>query len=102
MSTLLSLTYTSHAADKMSEKEILNLMEECHRNNEQRGISGLLLFDGKRTFIQALEGESSCVEELYEVIKKDPRHTDIVSLGRREIDEREFPYWRMGSTFRPS
>lgn len=96
MSALLSLIYTSHAVDSMSREDILNLLDECERNNARHGISGLLLYDGKRTFIQVLEGDVDSVERLYEHIKKDPRHTRITNLGRREIHGREFPDWKMG------
>lgn len=92
----LSLIYTSHAVDSMQQDEIIHLLEVCERNNSQNGISGMLLFDGKRTFIQVLEGETHTVENLYEKIKVDPRHTNVTSLGRRGIPKREFADWRMG------
>ena len=54
----------------------------------------LLFHEG--SFIQALEGEKSVVERLYEKIGQDKRHTETRVLFRGEIDERHFETWSMG------
>jgi|TARA_B110000881_G_C18461601_1_gene456502 hypothetical protein len=60
------------------------------------GVSGLLLYDGYGTFLQAIEGDSDILKSLYEKIKNDKRHTRVNLLGETEITKRSFPDWRMG------
>ena len=46
--------------------------------------------------MQVIEGRRSDVMELYERIRKDPRHTRVETLFEDEIEEREFSDWQMG------
>ena len=64
------------------------------RNNPARGITGLLLFNG-RNFLQLLEGEECEVAALMETITADPRHSGVSVLDRRSIAARACPDWAM-------
>lgn len=75
---------------------MVELLSKARQNNEQLGVTGLLLYDGVGTFIQALEGDKDKVENLFSHIKKDRRHKRINTLGIREIGERTFGNWCMG------
>jgi hypothetical protein len=55
----------------------------------------MLLYDDG-SFLQVLEGPRQAVETLFEKIKADRRHEQIVLLSSREIEEREFSDWQMG------
>jgi len=92
---LIQLVYVSSATAPMSKTDLLALLNRTRVKNEQAEITGMLLFkDG--SFMQALEGRKSVVIPLYEnKIKRDPRHTGIITLFQAEIAEREFPNWSM-------
>lgn len=92
---MLQLTYISSArpGDPVDVEAILRV---SRRNNAAGGITGLLLYDGRR-FLQALEGEAAAVESAFDRIRADPRHRAVVILSRREVVVREFGEWAMAS-----
>lgn len=57
-------------------------------------VTGLLILDDG-TFIQLLEGDADHVHQIYDSIKKDDRHFNVVTLYKGESDRRYFPDWRM-------
>lgn len=93
---MIELTYLSHATKSFSEAELFSLLQQARSNNGKRDVTGVLLFDGDSMFIQVLEGPEERVDALFEIIKKDPRHSDIYQLGRRDVDKRTFNNWEMG------
>ena len=92
---MIQLSYLSAARDPMSAEDLLALLEQCLANNPRRGITGLLLY-GNGTFLQALEGEETVIDTLYEAIERDPRHKSIKFLYRKAIERRQYPDWGMG------
>jgi hypothetical protein len=73
----------------------VSLLDQSREKNTRLGITGLLLYkDG--AFMQVLEGEDLCVENLYSTIEKDPRHRACTLLRWEVIKERCFPAWSMG------
>ena len=92
---MLSLVYASSAVKLFSEAELVEILKQSRENNLEADITGMLLYkDGN--FIQALEGPDGAVEAVYESIKKDPRHRNIILLGKDPIKERQFSDWSMG------
>lgn len=85
--------YISTAPD-LGRDEVDAILDSSSRNNPERGITGLLLYNG-RNFLQLLEGEESTLVSLMTRIAHDPRHSGISMLGRKEIDERTCPDWAM-------
>ena len=47
-------------------------------------------------FIQALEGEESVVNQLFDAIRKDSRHDKVSLIYKKPITERHFANWTMG------
>jgi hypothetical protein len=92
---MIQLIYTSAAREPFSTDALRQLLVATRGRNAKSGITGLLLYD-RGSFIQALEGEASKVDETFERIKRDPRHHRITVLGRRPLDAREFSEWSMG------
>ncbi|MGR8933577.1 MAG: phosphate-starvation-inducible PsiE family protein [Gammaproteobacteria bacterium] len=92
---MIRLLYISSATKPMSDAELLALLEECRRNNNKEGITGMLLYCGE-SFIQVLEGKEQDIETLFKTIKKDPRHSNVTVLEKKHITERKFPEWSMG------
>ncbi len=81
-------------APTLPREEVDDILDTSARNNPARGITGLLLFNG-RNFLQLLEGEEGEVSALMERINGDPRHSGVSVLDRRAIDTRTCPDWAM-------
>jgi hypothetical protein len=92
---MLSITYLSQQSAAMSADEVLTLMNQCHRNNPGRDLTGMLLH-GNGTFLQVLEGEDAIVDALIDTISRDPRHTDMRIVRREPITTRQYADWSMG------
>ena len=92
---MIRVTYLSQEALPLSSDAVLGLLTQCHRNNTDRGLTGMLLF-GNGTFLQTLEGEAEVVDGLMEKISRDPRHTGMKVLRRETITERLYSHWSMG------
>ncbi len=95
MEELIHIVYASFSDKNLSEKELNKLLKDIRIKNKKQNVTGLLLYnDG--AFIQVIEGESDIIHNLYKIIKKDKRHTNIVKLLDEPISERAFPDWSMG------
>lgn len=85
-------------APQLSRDEIDAILEASARNNPERGITGLLLYNG-RNFVQLLEGEESDLVGLMMRIGNDPRHTGVSVLDHKTIEQRACPGWAMKRVF---
>lgn len=92
---MLSIVYASSAVRLFNRAELIELLEASHQANREHGITGMLLYRGGN-FIQVIEGENEAVIQLYENIKADPRHNNIILLSQDPILERQFADWSMG------
>jgi class 3 adenylate cyclase len=89
------ITYISRISQPLSAKEIETIKINSSQNNMQINITGLLVYFEK-LFFQIIEGDDKEVDQLYQKIKKDPRHSDILRLKTEDgINERLFPSWSM-------
>jgi hypothetical protein len=89
------LIYVSIATDRFAQKDLVDLLTISRRNNTAGGITGLLLYkEGK--FMQLLEGEKKAVNRLFEKIKSDPRHGNVITLLSGEQEGRGFADFSMG------
>lgn len=95
MSNLYRLVYTSFRNPECNDHEIKKILESCKKNNPGRNVTGVLIHSDSR-FIQYIEGAENDVEDLFELIKKDSRHTAISRRNFEAIDKRVFPSWEMG------
>jgi hypothetical protein len=76
------------------EAEIRKILASARRHNACHGVTGALLFsDG--CFAQVLEGELDAVEQIFETIQCDPRHSDVTVLHVHEVPDRSFADWSM-------
>lgn len=92
---MISLTYISSASRELSRSDIDELLATSRRHNAAVGLTGMLLYADDH-FIQTLEGEEECVEELLERIRRDSRNHDVVIALRDQIEARSFGEWSMG------
>ena len=89
------IKYVSRFASPMTEEEIGELAVECERNNMGTGVTGVLMTSGG-IFFQILEGPAEAIDELYELICKDPRHKDVLLLSsENDVARRLYPDWAM-------
>lgn len=93
--SLLQLVYESTATRAMTDTDLQELLNQARSNNEELGITGLLLHANGR-FLQVLEGPEQAVRDLFTTIQGDARHTNIEMLLTTHTTERTFPDWRMG------
>jgi len=95
MSNLIHLVYLSVSSAILSEEELDIFLSEIRKNNQKLGVTGLLLYNDE-FFIQVIEGTRDTIHNLFNVIKTDPRHSNIVKLLDEPIASRAFPDWSMG------
>jgi hypothetical protein len=79
-----------------TEPEIDRILNSCEKNNEGIGITGVLLYSATN-FIQYIEGDYKTIISLYDRIKTDPRHKNVVLIASAPIQDRSFPSWHMGA-----
>jgi hypothetical protein len=92
---MIQLSYVSSADTEMSSSDLLELLQQCLKNNPPLGVTGMLLY-GNGTFLQTIEGDDAVVERLVEKIAKDPRHKKLQFFSRKQIEQRQYSGWSMG------
>lgn len=88
------IAYISKASSVWSKDEIQDLVSWSQVKNAAIGVSGRLFYIDAR-FIQVLEGSTASLGPLFQKIKADPRHCQVVTLLDRPIERRAFPDWSM-------
>ncbi len=89
------LIYVSSAKDPMTNTQLDALLVKARANNQQLGITGLLLYRDD-CFMQLLEGDEKEVMALHRKIGRDPRHNGVLLLHKGHYEGRSFPDWNMG------
>jgi hypothetical protein len=92
---LVRLMYASRAVPAVDQEELQTILRQSKSRNPGCGITGVLCFS-HGIFLQVLEGGRSAVNQLYNRIVTDPRHSQVELLLYREIGERRFAGWSMG------
>ena len=91
---LYALVYSSKAHHELSLDEIDRILDAAQRHNDREAITGLLLYNRGR-FMQYLEGPPQGVRKVFERIKADPRHGEVIELVFEPIASRKFGEWSM-------
>lgn len=94
---LKQVIYISNTTADFSDDALTTLLLQARRNNALDSISGVLIHHGK-CFVQCIEGPASAIDRLFARIARDPRHTNVITLLERSIEQRSFPGWHMGCT----
>jgi hypothetical protein len=92
---MIQVSYVSRTREPMTSERLLELLWQCRENNQESGVTGMLLYRNG-TFLQTLEGEDEVVDELVSDILADSRHADIEVLARKTIERRDYADWSMG------
>ena len=92
---LVRLMYASRALPSVNQEELVSILRKSKANNPGAGITGVLCYS-QGIFLQVLEGGRSAVNQLYNRVAADPRHTDVELMIYEEIGQRNFAGWSMG------
>ena len=96
--TIFRLIYLSRneiTGDKEKlHQEVSKILDVAREKNSASGITGALMFNSG-CFAQVLEGAQDAVEETFERIQCDSRHSDVVLLTFEPTDTRAFDTWSM-------
>jgi len=97
----------------MNNDELSVILEQSRTSNYNHGITGMLLYvEGifasvadrsiesavTGRFMQIIEGSKDDVECLFDKIKQDPRHVNVITLENAPSRARYFETWQMGFT----
>ncbi|WBO85993.1 BLUF domain-containing protein [Hymenobacter yonginensis] len=93
-SMLHHIIYMSRGIQPMQDHELRALLEQAQQANAEQDITGALIY-GDHQFMQIIEGEESRLASLYAKLLNDPRHTSVVKLADKQINERSFSSWSM-------
>jgi hypothetical protein len=93
--TLYEILYVSTLAPEAPLSVIGDIAAKARLANAERGITGLLIFDGMR-FCQQLEGGQKQVLALLERIRQDTRHINMQILHHGELALRRFRNFSLG------
>lgn len=88
--------YRSRAVTRPNAAELQQLLAHARHRNAEAHITGLLLYSDGR-YVQVLEGPEEAVRTLYARIRRDPRHTQVVTVREGFGPVRRFPHWRMAA-----
>lgn len=90
------LTYASTSTSKPDtlRKDLIDILKKASSHNATSSINGVLYY-GNDYFFQCIEGRKSKVNELFNKICDDERHTNIVVLSYHEVEHLSFTDWQM-------
>lgn len=91
---MFELLYTSVSPKGMSESNLKDMLVRARLKNQKLGITGMMLYHD-REILQILEGEKSIVQEMFQTISEDIRHTSVEVFYQGEIENRAFSDWSM-------
>ncbi|BDG72885.1 BLUF domain-containing protein [Roseomonas fluvialis] len=91
---LRRVTYVSRALTT-SRDDLDAILATARRNNAAMRVTGAMMLSNKH-FAQVLEGPPAAVEEIFERIQMDERHTAVAVLEVAEVTARAFDAWTMG------
>lgn len=92
---LSAVLYISIMNRDYTNAELEQLLHTFRANNNKYNISGLMLYYESH-IIQYIEGPTENINRLYDNIKKDNRHSYIVTFLNNNITTRIFKDWTLG------
>ena len=90
-----AICYISNFSENLSREGVDNLITYVDKNNNEVGITGLLIVRNKH-FFQILEGKKENVDTLFKKIKTDIRHRGVIKLLDTRIDDQIFKDYNSG------
>jgi Sensors of blue-light using FAD len=91
------IIYASVGTQHFGSSELAELLQKSRASNERLGLTGMLLHcNSDGSFFQVLEGEPAAVDQLFQKILLDKRHSHVTLIIRESIAKRSFAEWSMG------
>ncbi len=84
-----AICYVSTVSKDAKLEDIKNLLDSTAQYNNEHDIRGVLLY-AEGNFFQILEGEKKLVEDIFEDIKKDKRHKNIIQVVGKDVKHGAF------------
>lgn len=84
-----TICYLSKESEALKNADLENLFQFIVSRNTSLDISGALLHN-EGFFLQVLEGLESTISNIFEKIKKDRRHRNILTILDQSIENRIF------------
>lgn len=81
-----AICYISTSTVEFTDNDIEEQMEKWCKNNLKRDIKGVLLYS-QGHFFQVLEGEKKVVLALFNEIRQDTRHNNIIQVLGEDISQ---------------
>ncbi len=92
---LYFLLYASRPRSDQDTQAFIGIAEHAVEKNRSIGVTGyMVLMEG--ICLQYLEGQRPRVEDLFQRIAADERHSEVILLAQGALDERLFMDWSMG------
>ena len=88
------LIYKSRANEKIDWEMVKKLIKKSEENNEEAGVTGVLLAT-ETHFLQVLDGGFDEVTELFMHIVRDPRHDRVQLIAFDCVESRLYGGWAM-------
>jgi hypothetical protein len=92
----LYILYLSKRNKICTDNHIYEILDSAQLINHENSVTGLLMYS-KTHFLQYVEGPRFNVNQIYERIKGDFRHSNCIIISTGFVDERIFPSWEMAS-----
>lgn len=93
---LRAFAYVSEAVEGIDGTGIDRILAEASSFNRVAGVTGVLMFDGRR-FLQYIEGPDDGVAPVEQRVINARSHRQVRELARGEVATRHFPRWTMAS-----
>jgi hypothetical protein len=84
-----AISYVSTANRDLNQDEVAELLELTEVRNNEQGVNGLLIYSGGN-FFEVIVGEKTKIKDLFENIKEDPRHRNIMMVFEKKISKQLF------------
>ena len=88
------VSYRSMARRDITKKDVEELILLSRERNKKFGVTGCLIYH-ENIFFQIMEGPKKSVLRLYENIKQDNRHFDVLTIHQGTKLFRDFADWNM-------
>lgn len=91
---MVRLIYHSKAADSYTAERLNLFLSTIRKKNICLNVTGILLYH-RGNVMQIIEGEYDTISALFERIKIDTRHTDVMKIIDYPITNRFYKDWSM-------
>lgn len=84
-----AIIYVSTTSRELEQSEVVELLDQTEVRNNRLGIHGLLVYS-EGNFFEVLEGEKDLVLDLFNSIKEDDRHKNIITIFEHPVKDKLF------------